>query len=157
MKVVLIMHGKTTQSAVAELEREYFQRLSHYWPFEHKVIPDLKNSKKLSFNQVAEEEGKLLLKEVQAGDWLVLLDEKGKELHSRAFAKQIQQWFNQSPKRLVFCIGGPYGFSPEVYQRANYKLSLSRMTFSHQIVRALFGEQLYRAATILKGEPYHHD
>ncbi len=157
MKVVLICHGKTTQKPVSELEREYFQRLAHYWPFETKVIPDLKNSKKLSFEQVAQEEGKFLLQELQGGDWLVLLDEKGKDLNSRAFANQIQQWFNQSPRRLVFCIGGPYGFSEEVYARANYKLSLSKMTFSHQIVRALFAEQLYRAATILKGEPYHHD
>ncbi len=157
MKVVLICHGKTTQKAVAELEKEYYQRLNHYWPFEAKVIPDLKNTKRLSPAQVAEEEAKLLFKELQAADWLVLLDEKGKELHSRAFAAKIQTWFNQAPKRLVFCIGGPYGFAPDVYHRANFKLSLSRMTFSHQIVRALFAEQLYRAATILKGEPYHHD
>lgn len=157
MKVLVICHGKTTQSAVKQLEDEYFNRLQHYWPFESKVIPDLKNTKRLSSEQVAQEEAKLLDKELQAGDWLVLLDEKGKSFSSRAFAQKIQSWFNQSPKRLVFVIGGPYGFAPEIYQRANFKLSLSAMTFSHQIIRALFAEQLYRAATILKGEPYHHD
>lgn len=157
MKLVLICHGKTTQSAVAELEADYYQRLQRYWPFDNLVIPDLKNQKKLSSAQVSQEEGKLLLKEVKGGDFLILLDEKGKSLNSRKFAQKIQNWFLQSPKRIVFCIGGPYGFSPEVYQRANFKLSLSEMTFSHQIVRALFAEQLYRAATILHGEPYHHD
>ncbi|QNR23630.1 23S rRNA (pseudouridine(1915)-N(3))-methyltransferase RlmH [Croceimicrobium hydrocarbonivorans] len=157
MKVLLLLHGKTTQSATAELEQEYYQRLQRYWPFESKVLPDLRNSNKLSTQEVSQQEGQKLLAELQAGDWLVLLDEKGKSLSSRKFANQIQQWFNQSPRRLIFVIGGPYGFSPDVYARANYKLSLSAMTFSHQIVRALFAEQLYRAATILKGEPYHHD
>ena len=157
MKTVLILHGKTTQAATAELEKEYYQRLKRYWPFETKVIPDLRNRNKLSSDEVSQQEGQKLLEEVQSGDWLILLDEKGKNLNSRQFAQQIQKCFNQSPKRLIFVIGGPYGFSPEVYARANYKLSLSAMTFSHQIVRALFAEQLYRAATILKGEPYHHD
>ena len=157
MKVRLICHGKTNQAAVKSLEEEYFQRLQHYWRFEQLIIPDLKNTKKLSFDQVAEEEGKLLLKEVENGDWVILLDEKGNSFNSRAFAQKIETWFHQSPRSIVFVIGGPYGFSPTVYQRANFKLSLSAMTFSHQIVRALFAEQLYRAATILKGEPYHHD
>lgn len=157
MKVLLILHGKTTQAATLSLEEEYYGRLKRYWPFEVKVLPDLKNQSKLRSEEVAMREGKKLLAELQNGDWLVLLDEKGKSLSSRKFASQIEQWFIQAPKRLVFVIGGPYGFAPEVYQRANYKLSLSAMTFSHQIVRALFAEQLYRAATILKGEPYHHD
>jgi 23S rRNA (pseudouridine1915-N3)-methyltransferase len=157
MKVKLIVHGKTTQSATASLEKEYYSRLQRYWPFEVQVIPDLKNQSKLSFEEVSLREGQKLLAQIENGDWLVLLDENGKSLSSRKFASQIEKWFIQAPKRLIFVIGGPYGFSPEVYQRANYKLSLSAMTFSHQIVRALFAEQLYRAATILKGEPYHHD
>jgi len=157
MKVVLILHGKTTQKATAELETEYYNRLKRYWPFINQIIPDLRNRSKLRPEEVSKLEGQNLLQEVQGGDFLVLLDEQGKSLSSRKFARQIEQWFLQSPKRLVFVIGGPYGFSPEVYARANYKLSLSAMTFSHQIVRALFAEQLYRAATILKGEPYHHD
>lgn len=157
MKVCLYLHGKTTQAATAALEEEYYGRLQRYWPFELKVFPDLKNSAKLSPAEVSKQEGKKLLAELQNGDWLVLLDEKGKSLSSRKFAAQMEQWFLQSPKRLIFVIGGPYGFSPDVYARANYKLSLSAMTFSHQIVRALFSEQLYRAATIIKGEPYHHD
>jgi 23S rRNA (pseudouridine1915-N3)-methyltransferase len=157
MKVVLILHGKTTQKATAELEQEYYQRLKRYWSFETKVIPDLRNSAKLRPEEVSIQEGQKLMGEIKPGDWLILLDENGKSMGSRKFAQQIQQWFNQSPKRLLFVIGGPYGFSEEVYQRSNYKLSLSAMTFSHQIVRALFSEQLYRAATILKGEPYHHD
>lgn len=157
MKTLLILHGKTTQAATAELEKDYYQRLQRYWPFNTRVIPDLRNRHKLSQAEVAQQEGQRLLNELEAGDWLVLLDERGKSLSSRKFAQQVQQWFNQSPRRLVFVIGGPYGFSDEVYARANFKLSLSAMTFSHQIVRALFAEQLYRAATILKGEPYHHD
>ncbi len=157
MKTVLLLHGKTTQEATSELEKEYYKRIQRYWPFESKVIPDLKNSTKLSPAEVSRKEGQKLLEELQSGDWLVLLDEKGKTFSSRQFAEQIQKWFNQSPNRLVFVVGGPYGFSDEVYARANQKISLSAMTFSHQIVRALFAEQLYRAATILKGEPYHHD
>lgn len=157
MKTQLILHGKTTQAATAQLEQEYYQRLQRYWAFEAIVIPDLRNRNKLSPEEVAQQEGQKLLSSIQAGDLVVLLDENGKSLKSRPFAQQIQKWFNQSPKRLLFVIGGPYGFSPDVYARANFKLSLSAMTFSHQIVRALFAEQLYRAATILKGEPYHHD
>lgn len=157
MKTVLILHGKTTQGPTAELEQEYYKRLKRYWSFDTLVIPDLRNRNKLSTDEVAKQEGEKLLTELQPGDWLVLLDEKGKSFSSRQFAQQIQAWFNQSPKRLIFVIGGPYGFSEEVYRRANFKLSLSAMTFSHQIVRALFAEQLYRAATILKGDPYHHD
>lgn len=157
MKTVLILHGKTTQGPTAELEQEYYKRLKRYWSFDTLIIPDLRNRNKLSTDEVAKQEGEKLLGELQPGDWLVLLDEKGKSFNSRQFAQQIQAWFNQSPKRLIFVIGGPYGFSEEVYRRANFKLSLSAMTFSHQIVRALFAEQLYRAATILKGDPYHHD
>lgn len=157
MKTLLVLHGKTTQGPTAELEQEYYKRLKRYWSFETLVLPDLRNRSKLSTEEVAKQEGEKLLTELQGGDYLVLLDEKGKSLSSRKFAQQIQSWFNQSPKRLIFVIGGPYGFSEEIYRRANFKLSLSAMTFSHQIVRALFAEQLYRAATILKGDPYHHD
>lgn len=157
MKTLLILHGKTSQGPTAELEQEYYKRLKRYWSFETLVLPDLRNRNKLSTEEVAKQEGQKLLAELQSGDWLVLLDEKGKSFNSRQFAQQVQAWFNQSPKRLIFVIGGPYGFSEEIYRRANFKLSLSAMTFSHQIVRALFAEQLYRAATILKGDPYHHD
>ncbi len=157
MKIELLMIGKTNEAAVTSLEDKYFGRLQHYWPFAAKVIADIKNTKKLTQDQIKEQEGQKILAEKKAGDLLILLDEKGKEYHSRGFAQQLQTWFNRSPKRIVFCIGGAYGFSPDVYAAADGKISLSKMTFSHQIIRAIFAEQIYRAATILKGEPYHHD
>jgi 23S rRNA (pseudouridine1915-N3)-methyltransferase len=157
MRLELLMIGKTNDDAVSELEKKYFKRMQHYWPFDSKVIADIKNTKNLSKEQIKEQEGQKILSEKKAGDLLILLDEKGKEFHSRGFAQQLQTWFNRSPKRIVFCIGGAYGFSPDVYAAADGKISLSKMTFSHQIIRAIFAEQIYRAATILKGEPYHHD
>lgn len=157
MKVVFLVNGKTNVPAVEALEQQYYARIKHYFPFERVVLKEIKLKKGASPEQLKQQEAQVLDKFLQAGDLLVLLDEKGKEYHSRGFAQQIQNWFNQSPKRLIFCVGGAYGFAPETYARAQAKLSISKMTFSHQIIRALFAEQLYRAATILKGDPYHND
>ena len=156
MKIGLIVIGKTDARYFAEAIEEYRGRLTHYIPFEMEVIPDIKNAKNLSEAQQKEREGELILKALQPGDYLVLLDEHGKEMRSIEYASWLQRTANNS-RRLVFIIGGPYGFSPSVYQRANDKISLSRMTFSHQMVRLIFTEQLYRACTIIKNEPYHHE
>lgn len=148
--------GKTRSKEVAAISADYYQRIGRYLPFEKTVLPDIKNTRKLSEMEQNRKEGELILKEIQAGDHLILLDDKGKTFSSEKFAGHLQKLMNQGIKRLVFVIGGPYGFSPEVYARANEKLSLSSMTFSHQLVRCIFGEQLYRAFTILNNEPYHH-
>lgn len=138
------------------LEQLYYQRLKHYIPFELKVLPDLKRTKSLNEAQIKSREAEQLTAQLEPGDWLVLLDEKGKEMDSVSFANTLQKRMNQGLKRLVFVVGGAYGFAPEVYDRASEKISLSRMTFSHQIIRCIFAEQLYRAFTILNNEPYHH-
>jgi hypothetical protein len=135
---------------------DYIKRINHYMPLEVEVIPELKNTKNISENQQKQKEGSLLLKRLQPSDTLVLLDEHGTEFRSLNFASWLQNKKN-TVRRLVFAIGGPYGFDQEVYQRANEKISLSRMTFSHQMVRLVFTEQLYRACTIINGEPYHHE
>ena len=135
---------------------DYVERIGHYMPFEIVTIPELKNTKSLSETQQKSLEGELILKQLQPSDTLVLLDEHGKELRSVELAKWLEQK-QQTARRLVFAIGGPYGFSEAVYTRANEKLSLSRLTFSHQMVRLVFTEQIYRACTIIKGEPYHHE
>ncbi len=135
---------------------DYIKRLGFYISFEMQIIPDLKNTKSLSEIQQKEKEGELLLKQIDSTDEVILLDENGKSYTSMAFSQVLQKKMNSGIKTLVFIIGGPYGFSNEVYQRANGKLSLSAMTFSHQMVRLFFVEQLYRAFTILKNEPYHH-
>lgn len=140
-----------------EGENQYLKRLKHYIPVERIEIPDLKNQKNLTTEQIKEQEGKDILSKLQAGDHLILLDEKGKQYSSVDFSMFIQQKFNNGGKALVFVVGGAYGFSEEVYAQANGKISLSTMTFSHQMVRMIFFEQLYRAMTILKGEPYHHE
>jgi 23S rRNA (pseudouridine1915-N3)-methyltransferase len=157
MKVTLIVVGKTADARIQSLIEDYRDRLKHYIPFEMIVIPELKSTKNLSFEQQKEKEGELLLKSFLPGDVIVLLDEHGKELKSTEFATWMQKKQVNVSKRLVFVIGGPYGFSPAIYNAANDKLSLSRMTFSHQMVRLVFIEQLYRAMTILNGEPYHHE
>ncbi len=149
--------GKTDDSWVQEGLDKYTNRLKHYVPFSLEVIPDLKNSKNLSQAQQKEKEGDLILKKLQPADKLVLLDEKGKEYSSVDFSKHLQQQMNSGIKRLVFVIGGPYGFSPAIYAKAQGKLALSKMTFSHQMIRPFFVEQIYRAFTILKNEPYHHE
>lgn len=156
MKTVLIFIGKTQNKLFSKGIDDYVKRIGHYMPFETKVIPELKNTKNLTEKQQKDKEGELLLKLLQPTDTLVLLDEHGAEYRSTEFASWLQAKHNTS-RRVVFVIGGPYGFSPEVYQRANDKISLSRMTFSHQMVRLIFTEQIYRACTIIKGEPYHHE
>ncbi len=156
MKITLILNGKTEDDYLIKGISIYEQRLKHYIPFEMIVIPALKNAKALSIEQQKQKEAELLLKNVQPSDRLILLDELGKELGSVQFSEFIQQQMNSGIKNLVFVVGGPYGFSDEVYKRANGKVSLSKMTFSHQMVRLFFIEQLYRAMTILRNEPYHH-
>ena len=157
MKVALVLVGKTVNKHFVELIDEYAGRVKHYIGFDIITIPELKNTKSLSADQQKQQEGELILKQMQAGDHVVLLDEHGKEFRSVEFSKWVEQKMQTVNKRLVFVIGGPYGFSPDVYGRANEKISLSKMTFSHQMVRLIFVEQLYRAMTIMRGEPYHHE
>ena len=157
MKGLLIVVGKTTDKRFEAIINEYVERIRHYIPFAIEVIPELKNTKGLSQNEQKEREGELIQKSLQAGDYIVLLDEHGSERTSMEFAAWMQKKMAAGPKRLVFIVGGPYGFSKAVYERANEKLSLSKMTFSHQMVRLIFCEQIYRACTIIRGEPYHHE
>lgn len=156
MTITLFVIGKTDHTALEQLIEDYEKRLQHFIKFEIQVIPDLKNRKNLSVKDQKQKEGTLLLKQFQKSDVVYLLDELGKTYNSIEFSKFIQKQMNQSIKRLYFVIGGPYGFSSEVYQRANGKISLSNMTFSHQMIRLFFTEQLYRGFSILKGLPYHH-
>jgi 23S rRNA (pseudouridine1915-N3)-methyltransferase len=156
MKICLLVIGKTDESYLQKGIEIYLKRIPHYIPFEMKTIPDLKNSKNLSEEQQKEKEGELILQQLSTSDEVLLLDETGLENSSIDFARFLERKMVSGNKRLVFVIGGPYGFSGSVYARANGKVCLSRMTFSHQMVRLIFVEQLYRAMTILKGEPYHH-
>ena len=151
-----MMVGKTTDKNFVALIDEYVNRVGHYMPFSLTVIPELKATRNLTEEQQRQAEGEQILKLLQPGDTVVLLDEHGQELRSVELARWVEQK-RQTARRLVFVIGGPYGFSPAVYARANEQLSLSRLTFSHQMVRLVFVEQLYRACTIIKGEPYHHE
>ena len=157
MKIKLICIGKTGKDFLIAGEQEYLNRLKHYVSIDRLEIPDIKNAKSLSTDQIKELEGKEILSKLQSGDQLILLDENGKLFSSTEFADFLQQKFNQGGKGLVFVIGGAYGFSSEVYEKSISKISLSKMTFSHQMIRMIFFEQVYRAMTILKGEPYHHD
>lgn len=157
MKILVLFLGKTDKEYIKEGINDYVKRLSFYLPFEVKVIPDLKNNSNLSVEVQKEKEGQLILEQINKGDQLVLLDEKGQEFSSVEFSKWVEKKMIAGIRQLVFAVGGPYGFSEDVYQRADYKISLSRLTFSHQMVRMIFVEQLYRAMTILKNEPYHHD
>ena len=156
MKFTLIMVGKTDVKWVKEGLELYAGRLSHYIQFTINEIPELKNASALSRDQIKEKEGDLILGLIRPADDVILLDEHGKEFRSIEFADWIQKKQNTA-RRLIFVIGGPYGFSNDVYERANEKISLSKMTFSHQMVRLIFTEQIYRACTIIKGEPYHHE
>lgn len=158
MKVTLLVVGKTTDSHIVALIDDYKRRLTHYLPFEMVVIPELKNAKNLTEEQQKQQEGELILKAVGKGATahVVLLDEHGCEYRSVAFADYLQKRMSAG-QDIIFVVGGPYGFSPEVYARANAKISLSQMTFSHQMVRLFFVEQIYRAMTILRSEPYHHE
>lgn len=157
MKVTLVVIGKTDKDYLKKGIDIYSKRLFHYLPFEIKTIPDIKSSKNLTTEQQKEKEGVLILNQINVMDQLILLDEKGEELSSVNFSKWMEKRMVAGTKHLVFVIGGPYGFSPAVKERANGKLSLSKMTFSHQMVRLIFIEQLYRAMSILNGEPYHHE
>jgi len=157
MTIKLLAIGKTDSAALKSLIVAYENRLKHYIKFELEIIPDIKNSKNLSEKQQKEKEGEQILKKLNTAEVLVLLDEKGKQFSSVLFSEYLQKKMNSGIKQLVFVIGGPYGFSEEVYQKAQGKISLSAMTFSHQMVRLFFVEQLYRAFTILKNEPYHHE
>ncbi|MBN2659932.1 MAG: 23S rRNA (pseudouridine(1915)-N(3))-methyltransferase RlmH [Tannerellaceae bacterium] len=157
MKISLVVIGKTDAAYFVDAINEYKNRLVHYIPFEMEVIPDIKNVKNLREDQQKEKEGELILKTLQPGDYLVLLDEHGKSFTSMEFATYIERKMHVVPKRLVFVIGGPYGFSEAVYKAASEKISLSKMTFSHQMIRLIFVEQIYRAMTILNNEPYHHE
>jgi len=156
MKIKLIAVGKTDNKNLQQLIDAYIKRLKHYVGFEFLVIPDIKNTKNLRESQQKDTEGAVILKHLQPSDQLLLLDENGKSFTSVAFAKFLQKKMLSGCKQLVFVIGGPYGFSEAVYKRADGKISLSAMTFSHQMVRLFAVEQLYRAFTIIKNEPYHH-
>lgn len=157
MKITLLTVGKTDRDWVRQGLDIYVSRLRHYIPFVLNEIPELKNVSALTKEQIKAREGELILKNVRPTDDLILLDEHGKEYSSTELSRVIQDKISYVGKDIVFVIGGAYGFSDAVYQRANSKLSLSKMTFSHQMVRAIFTEQLYRAFTIIKGEPYHHE
>jgi len=157
MKIKIIAIGKTHKSFLVDGENEYIKRIKKYVAIEKIEIPDLKNAKKLTFNQIKEKEGKLLLSKIEPHSLIVLLDEKGKEFTSMKFSNWIQDKMNRGYKNIIFLIGGAYGFSDEVYKAANEKIALSKMTFSHQMIRMLFTEQIYRAYTILNNEPYHHE
>lgn len=157
MKIELIVIGKTTSRYLQDGIDQYCKRLKHYVPFELKYLSDIKATKALTQERQKELEGEMFLSLLQPGDFLILLDEHGKEYTSREYATYIDRKMSVVPKRILFLIGGPYGFSPEVYSRADDKISFSKMTFSHEMIRLFFVEQLYRAMTILRGEPYHHD
>lgn len=157
MKITLLTIGKTEDKYLKEGIEKYLKRLKHYISFKINELPELKNTKSLSQDQQKAKEAELILKNLESTDHLVLLDEKGFEFSSKHFSDFLNKKMIGSVQHLVFVIGGPYGFDPGVYQRAEEKMSLSRMTFSHQMVRLFFVEQVYRAFTILKGEPYHHE
>ena len=157
MKATLLVVGKTVEQHYITAINDYLQRTRRYLSFDVEVIPELKNTKSLTTDQQKEKEGELICKSLQPGDYVVLLDEHGKEMRSIEFAEWMKHKMNTVNKRLIFIIGGPYGFSPRVYEQANEKISMSKMTFSHQMIRVIFVEQIYRAMTILNNGPYHHE
>ena len=157
MKILLLVIGKTDEDYLITGIKKYVGRLGHYVSFEMKEIPDIRNRKTLSEDQQKKAESFLLLQQLQPGDHVVLLDENGSTFTSVGFSENLEKLMASGAKRIVFIVGGPYGFAQEVYDKANAKMALSAMTFSHQMVRLIFVEQLYRAFTILKGEPYHHN
>ena len=157
MKTTLLVVGRTVESHYITAINDYIQRTKRFISFDMEVIPELKNTKSLSTDQQKEKEGELICKTLQPGDFIVLLDEHGKERRSLEFADYMKHKMNTVNKRLVFIIGGPYGFSQKVYDAVHEKISMSKMTFSHQIIRLIFVEQIYRAMTILNGGPYHHE
>lgn len=157
MKTILLVVGRTVEKHFDTAINDYLRRTKHYISFDMEVIPELKNTKSLSAEQQKDREGELILRALQPGDTVVLLDEQGKEMRSVEFAGYMERKMNTVNKRLVFVIGGPYGFSDKVYQAAHEKISMSKMTFSHQMIRLIFAEQMYRAVSILNGSPYHHE
>lgn len=157
MKIRACAVGRTSTGYIKTGIDEYISRLKHFIPFETIVVADIKNNRNLSESQQKSLEGEAILQQVKPGDCLILLDERGREFSSRQFAQFVEQRMSSISRNIIFVIGGPYGFSDEVYRRADEKISLSRMTFSHEMVRLFFVEQLYRAMTILRGLPYHHD
>lgn len=157
MKTTLLVVGKTTDKHFMAGIDTYVKRVNHYMPFSIGVVPELRATAHLTENEQKEREADLLRKALQPGDYIVLLDEHGKERRSMEFAEWMQKKMAAGPRRLVFIIGGPYGFAPSIHQLANEEISLSQMTLSHQMIRLLFCEQVYRAMTILRGEPYHHE
>ncbi len=156
MKILLLTIGKTSESYLLEGIAKYVRRLNHYVKFDVFEISNIKKAKNFSKTELMKKEGKLILKYLDLTDYLILLDGKGKDFNSSQFAKHLQSWMFSGKKRLVFAVGGSYGFSQEIYSRSNEILSLSKMTFSHQMIRLFFVEQLYRGYTILNNEPYHH-
>ncbi|MEA4937406.1 MAG: 23S rRNA (pseudouridine(1915)-N(3))-methyltransferase RlmH [Paludibacter sp.] len=157
MKVLLLMIGKTNQESLQQLILDYTNRIQYYLNFETVVIPELKNTRNLSTAEQKEKEADMILKQIDNQDNIILLDEKGKQYSSLAFADFMEKKMNSSIKRMVFVVGGPFGFSKKIYDRANGMISMSPMTFSHQMIRLIFTEQLYRAMTIIRGENYHHE
>jgi 23S rRNA (pseudouridine1915-N3)-methyltransferase len=157
MKVLLLMVGKTNQESLQQLTLDYIKRIQHYLSFDCIILPELKNTRNLSIAEQKEKEAEIILKQIDNQDEIILLDEKGKQYTSMNFADFIDKKKNSSIKRMVFVIGGPYGFSKKIYDRANGMISMSPMTFSHQMIRLIFTEQLYRAMTIIRGENYHHE
>jgi 23S rRNA (pseudouridine1915-N3)-methyltransferase len=157
VKVKLLLIGKTNKSFLIEGEKEYLKRIQHYIKLERLELQDIKNQKHLTIDQIKGAEGKLFLEKIKNDDFVILLDEKGQQMTSKELSFFLNDKASNAPKNMVFIIGGAYGFSNELYERCNYKLGLSKMTFSHQMVRMIFLEQIYRAMSILKGEPYHHE
>lgn len=157
MRINLVCMGKTDDKEISNLVKYYQNRLPKYWNFEIIEIADVKNAKNLSPDLLKKEEGKLFLNLIENSDTVVLLDEKGKQFTSHEFASKIDNWMTSSVKKVYIIIGGAYGFSEEMYERANEKMSLSKMTFTHQMIRLFFVEQIYRADQILQGKPYHND
>ena len=157
MKIVLLTVGKTNELSLKNVISDYQKRLKFYIPFEIEEIPELKKTKNISEKIQKQKEGELILKYLTDTDEVILLDAKGEQYTSPQFAAYLEKKLAAGSKRIIFVVGGPYGFSPEIYQRVNGRISLSKMTFSHQMVRLIFVEQLYRAMTILRGEPYHHE
>ncbi|UFH32186.1 23S rRNA (pseudouridine(1915)-N(3))-methyltransferase RlmH [Chryseobacterium sp. C-71] len=157
MRINLLCIGKTDDKEITSLISYYLTRLPKHWNFEIVEIPDIKNAKNLSPDLLKKEEAKLFQNYIEKNDWVTILDEKGKQFTSREFSQKIDSWMNSSVKKIHILIGGAYGFSDEIYTRANEKMSLSKMTFTHQMIRLFIVEQLYRADQILQGKPYHND
>ena len=157
MKIALLQTGKTTDKHIADLVDIYSSRIKKYSVFEIITLPDLKNTRNMSVQEQKMKEGKKIIQSISVDDYVILLDERGKELRTIEFSGMVEKIFMLPKKRVLFIIGGPWGFSDEVYGRADFRMSLSKMTFPHQLVRLLFLEQLYRVFTIIKGEPYHHE